>query len=98
MQDYVDKVNRDRIVYNYSADPLQMNILLGDTVTLSQWVVGYNVNMSMWDMVLYGLGEIKMDEVKVERNSDLSQVRARIMVKVDDLFLTGLNMIVSKAK
>ena len=97
-QDYVDKVNRDRIVYNYSADPLQMNILLGDTVTLSQWVVGYNVNMSMWDMVLYGLGEIKMDEVKVERNSDLSQVRARIMVKVDDLFLTGLNMIVSKAK
>ena len=58
-----------------------MDILLGDVVNLSQWVVGYNVNMSMWNLVLYGLREIKMDKVRVERNTDLSQVRARIMVQ-----------------
>ena len=73
-----------------------MNILLGDVVNLSQWVVGYNVNMSMWNLVLYGLREIKMDKVRVERNTDLSQVRARIMVQVENLFLTGSKMMISK--
>ena len=89
-------MNRDSALYNYSADPLQMNILLGDVVNLSQWVVGYNVNMSMWNLVLYGLREIKMDKVRVERNTDLSQVRARIMVQVENLFLTGSKMMISK--
>ena len=73
-----------------------MNILLGDVVNLSQWVVGYNVNMSMWNLVLYGLREIKMDKVRVERNTDLSQVRARIMVQVENLFLTGSKMMLLK--
>ena len=73
-----------------------MNILLGDVVNLSQWVVGYNVNMSMWNLVLYGLREIKMDRVRVERNTDLSQVRARIMVQVENLFLTGSKMMILK--
>ena len=73
-----------------------MNILLGDVVNLSQWVVGYNVNMSMWNLVLYGLREIKMDKVRVERNTDLSQVRARIMVQVENLFLTGSKMMILK--
>ena len=73
-----------------------MDILLGDVVNLSQWVVGYNVNMSMWNLVLYGLREIKMDKVRVERNTDLSQVRARIMVQVENLFLTGSKMMILK--
>ena len=89
-------MNRDSALYNHSADPLQMNILLGDVVNLSQWVVGYNVNMSMWNLVLYGLREIKMDKVRVERNTDLSQVRARIMVQVENLFLTGSKMMILK--
>ena len=73
-----------------------MDILLGDVVNLSQWVVGYNVNMSMWNLVLYGLREIKMDKVRVERNTDLSQVRARIMVQVENLFLTGSKLMILK--
>ena len=83
-------MNRDRSVYNVTVDPLDMARLLGDTVTMSSWVLGYTVNMSMWDMRLHGLADVELEEVRVERNTDLSEVRARVLIHVDTLFTSGM--------
>ena len=45
--------------------------------------------MELWDLNLHGLGAISVGEVMVERNSDLSEVRAGVMVSVDKLLLSG---------
>ena len=90
VEDFIKTVSEDKSLYDEGVDPLDMDSLVGESLTVSQWAMGYNVNMSMWDLVLYGLTDIQVDQVRVERNTDLSQLRARILVKVDKLFLTGL--------
>ena len=96
VQDFIKTVSEDKSLYDVGVDPLDMDSLVGESLTVSQWAMGYNVNMSMWDLVLYGLTDIQVDQVRVERNTDLSQLRARILVKVDKLFLTGNVMIMKE--
>lgn len=70
-------------------DPLEVRKILGETVTLSKWLLGYDVNMNLWDLQLHGLGSISVEDVRVERNSDLSEVRVGVMVSVENLLLSG---------
>ena len=88
-QDYVDTINRDRSIYGQEVDPLEVRKILGETVTLSKWLLGYDVNMNLWDLQLHGLGSISVEDVRVERNSDLSEVRVGVMVSVENLLLSG---------
>jgi len=47
------------------------------------------VDMTMWSLSLHGLSEVRLEDVRVERNSDLSEVRARVLVHVNKLLLNG---------
>lgn len=89
VQDYVDTINRDRSIYGQEVDPLEVRKILGETVTLSKWLLGYDVNMNLCDLQLHGLGSISVEDVRVERNSDLSEVRVGVMVSVENLLLSG---------
>ena len=44
----------------------------------------------MWSLSLHGLSEVRLEDVRVERNSDLSEVRARVLVHVNKLLLNGI--------
>ena len=68
---------------------MEVRKILGETVTLSTWLLGYDVNMNLWDLQLHGLGSISVEDVRVERNSDLSEVRVVVMVSVENLLLSG---------
>ena len=93
VQDIIQAINDNKSLHNFEVDPLDMNSLIGESLKVTQWVMGYNVNMSMWDLDVYGLTDVKKDQVRVERNTDLSQLRARIMVQVDQLHITGNVMV-----
>ena len=80
-QDFITRANRDREVYNVSVDPLELRTLLGERVSQSEWVPGYTVNMTMWGLVLHGLADMELDQVRVERTRDLDMVRARVIVR-----------------
>ena len=70
-------------------DPLEVRKILGDTVTMSKWLLGYDVNMQLWDLHLHGLGSIEVEDVMVERNNDLSEVKVGVMFSVKTLLLSG---------
>ena len=85
----MDTINRDRSLYGQEVDPLEVRKILGESVTLSKWLLGYDVNMKLWDLRLHGLGSISVEDGRVERNSDLSEVRVGVMVSVEHLLLSG---------
>ena len=70
-------------------DPLEVRKILGETVTMSKWLLGYDVNMELWDLRLHGLGSLSVEEVTVERNNNLSDVRVGAMFSAQHLHLTG---------
>ena len=88
-QDFIHRINTLRSVYNVSVDPLQLETLLGARLTMSQWLLGYTVNMEMMNLVLHGLADVVLEQVVVEKHRSMEAVRARMLVRVEKLFLSG---------
>ena len=89
VRDIVATVTRERALYGQQADPLALASLLGDTLHLERWLLGYSLNMTLASLQLRGLADISVGEVMVERSPDLGWVRAGVMVQADSLLLSG---------
>ena len=83
VRDIVATVTRERALYGQQADPLALASLLGDTLHLERWLLGYSLNMTLASLQLRGLADISVGEVMVERSPDLGEVRAGVMVQAD---------------
>ena len=89
VEDIVATVTRERALYGQQADPLALASLLGDTLHLERWLLGYSLNMTLASLQLRGLADISVGEVMVERSPELGEVRAGVMVEADSLLLSG---------
>ena len=89
VEDIVATVTRERALYGQQADPLALASLLGDTLHLERWLLGYSLNMTLASLQLRGLADISVGEVMVERSPELGEVRAGVMVEAGSLLLSG---------
>ena len=89
-EDYIARINRDREVYGVVLDPLRMASMVDTSLNLSQSLLGYQVDLSMWDLSLYGLSDLVMEDLKVMRSPGLNDVNFKMELEIPQLVLTGL--------
>ena len=89
-EDYIARINRDQAVYGQSLEPLEMSNLLDTSLNLSQSVLGYEVEMSMWNITLHGLSRLVLRDLKVLRSPGLTDVQFRMELEISELEVRGL--------
>ena len=87
-EDYIARINRDKALYGQHLDPLDISNLL-DT-NISQSILGYEVEMSMWNISLHGLSQLVMKDLKVLRSAGLNDVQVKLELEISELVLRGL--------
>merc|ERR1719242_1860820 len=86
-EDYIARINRDKAVYGQTLDPLDM---LDTSFNLSQSILGYDVEMSMWNISLHGLSHLVMKDLKVLRSPGLNDVQFKMELEMSELEVRGL--------
>ena len=90
-EDYIARINRDQAVYGQSLEPLELSNLLDSTsLNLSQSMLGYEVEMSMWNITLHGLSRMVLRDLKVLRSPGLTDVQFRMELEISELEVRGL--------
>ena len=74
-------------MYGQTLDPLDM---LDTSFNLSQSILGYDVEMSMWNISLHGLSQLVMKDLKVLRSPGLNDVRFQMELEMPELEVRGL--------
>ena len=87
-EDYIARINRDKALYGMHLDPLDVSNIL-DT-NISQSILGYEVEMSMWNISLHGLSQLVMKDLKVLRSPGLNDVQVKLELEISELVLRGL--------
>ena len=85
--DYIARINRDKAVYGQPLDPLEM---LDTRFNLSQSILGYQVEMAMWNISLHGLSQLVLKDLKVLRSPGLQDVQFRMELEISELEVRGL--------
>ena len=89
-EDYIARINRDKAVYGQLLDPLDMSNMLDTSFNFSQSILGYEVEMSMWNISLHGLSQLVMKDLKVLRSPGLNDVRFQMELDMPELEVRGL--------
>ena len=89
-EDYIARINRDKAVYGQPLDPLDMSNMLDTSFNFSQSILGYEVEMSMWNISLHGLSQLVMKDLKVLRSPGLNDVRFQMELEMSELEVRGL--------
>ena len=74
-------------MYGQTLDPLDM---LDTSFNLSQSILGYDVEMSMWNISLHGLSQLVMKDLKVLRSPGLNDVQFKMELEMSELEVRGL--------
>ena len=85
--DYIARINRDKAVYGQPLDPLEM---LDTSFNLSQSILGYQVEMAMWNISLHGLSQLVLKDLEVLRSPGLHDVQFRMELEISELEVRGL--------
>ena len=86
-EDYIARINTDKAVYGQTLDPLEM---LDTSLNLSQAILGYQVEMSMWNISLHGLSQLVLKDLEVLRSPGLHDVQFRMELEISELEVRGL--------
>ena len=88
-EDYISRINRDRAVYGVVLDPFNMTSMVDNSLNLSQSLLGYQVDLAMWNMSIHGLADLMMSDLKVMRSPGLNDVKFKMDLEIEQLELTG---------
>ncbi|XP_023329327.1 uncharacterized protein LOC111702036 isoform X2 [Eurytemora carolleeae] len=87
--DFINTVNREKELYGVNIEPLQLSPLLGEKVELSRTLLGYQVNLTFWDMWVQGMSGLVLQDVQFKRDESLSIVRTHAILTTPELELDG---------
>ena len=65
--DYITRLNRDKELYGLQIEPLKLSHVLEDELYISQTMLGYQVELWMWNLTLHGLSGLKLEKLSLER-------------------------------
>eukprot|EP00092_Neocalanus_flemingeri_P026595 GFUD01028824.1.p1 GENE.GFUD01028824.1~~GFUD01028824.1.p1 ORF type:complete len:560 (+),score=164.45 GFUD01028824.1:83-1762(+) len=88
--DYITRLNREKKLYGLEIEPLQLSHVLDDELYISQTMLGYQVELWMWNLTLHGLSGLSLQKLSLERNAGLTDIFTSALLDVDQLSLTGM--------
>ena len=88
--DYITRLNRDKELYGLQIEPLKLSHVLDDELYISQTMLGYQVELWMWNITLHGLSGLSLRKLSLERNTGLTDIFTYALLDVDQLSLTGM--------
>jgi len=88
--DYITRLNRDKELYGLQIEPLKLSHVLDDELYISQTMLGYQVELWMWNITLHGLSGLSLRKLSLERNTGLTDIFTYALLDVDHLSLTGM--------
>lgn len=88
--DYITRLNRDKELYGLQIEPLKLSHVLEDELYISQTMLGYQVELWMWNLTLHGLSGLKLEKLSLERNSGLTDIFTYALLDSPQLSLTGM--------
>jgi len=88
--DYITRLNKEKSLYGLEIEPLQLSHVLEDELYISQTMLGYQVELWMWNLTLHGLSGLSLRKLSLERNYGLTDIFTYALLDVEHLSLTGM--------
>jgi len=88
--DYITRLNKEKELYGLQIEPLKLSHVLEDELYISQTMLGYQVELWMWNLTLHGLSGLKLEKLSLERNSGLTDIFTYALLDSPQLALTGM--------
>jgi len=88
--DIVNTVNRDQALYGLPLAPLLLDPLLPEPININQEMVGYQVQLSMWNVSVLGIQDIALDRLTVQRGRALNNLKEEAVLAMGDLEVRGM--------
>merc|ERR1719402_510263 len=87
--DYVDTINRERRLYGVGLEPLYLDELLPEAITVNESMLGYQLEFWMWNVTVHGLSEVNLTELVLDRSESLNDLRTHALLDIGDLTILG---------
>lgn len=88
--DFITRLNREKELYGLQIEPLRLAHVLDDELYISKTMLGYQVELWMWNLTLHGLSGLSLKKLSLQRNSGLTDIFTSALLDVDQLALTGM--------
>lgn len=87
--DYQTKLNYEKALYGLVVDPLDIDALLPEPVSLNQSSSAYQVAIKMNSIKVHGISGINMTESLVTRSENLTDFKVHLLFAFDQLVVNG---------
>jgi len=88
--DIVRTINRDSALYGIGLAPLYLDPLMPEPIHINQEMVGYQVDLSMWNVTVVGIQDIALDRLTLQRGQGLNNLREQAVIAMGDLEVKGM--------
>jgi len=88
--DYITRLNKEKELYGLKIEPFQLSNVMEDELYISQTMLGYQVELWMWNVTLHGLSGLNLKKLSLERNTGLTDIFTSALLDVPHLALTGM--------
>ena len=88
--DYITRINKDKELYGLKIEPLRLSHVMEDELYISQTLLGYQVELWMWNLTMQGLSGLTLDKLSLERSPGLTDVFTYALLDTPHLALTGM--------
>jgi len=88
--DYITRINKDKELYGLKIEPLRLSHVMEDELYISQTMLGYQVELWMWNLTLHGLSGLTLEKLSLERSPGLTDVFTYALLSTPQLALTGM--------
>ena len=88
--DDITRLNQEKELYGLKIEPFQLSNVMEDELYISQTMLGYQVELWMWNVTLHGLSGLNLKKLSLERNTGLTDIFTYALLDVPHLALTGM--------
>jgi len=88
--DIVRTINRDHALYGIGLSPLELDPLMPEPIVIDQEMVGYQVNLAMWNVSIVGIEDIALKRLSILRGQGLNNLREEALLDLGDLEVRGM--------
>jgi len=94
--DIVKTINRDKALYGVGLVPMYVDSLMNEAIVIKEEIVGYQVDLSMWNITVHGIEDIHLAKLVLERGQGLNNLREEATIDLGNITVKGMYQYTAK--